>query len=169
MILKVGVSGSNYKTLKSGQYNGKCIDVIYPIIKQYKDDKPKQTVMFVFDTDHQRELADGTKGEGNDRLWSKNLSLTMAPKGHLKPFLEDWLDKKLGNGDEVTLESFVGMKAELLVKEVAKRNGDGTYAQIVGISPSDTDVETDPDYERQDPAKYSDVVVREYKEDAPPF
>ena len=164
MLLKAGGGGSDFKTLTTGTYNGMCVDPNYPIMKQYGTDKPKSTVMFVFEVDKKRIKQDGTEDSTNYLVFSKNLTLTLAPKGHLAPFLGSWLGKQIKDGDEINLEDFVGKPAKLMITEEPKKNGNGTYAQIVKVLPSDETFETNPDFERKDPSTYSDVIVREEKE-----
>lgn len=165
MLLKAGGGGSDYKTLETGTYNCMCVEACYPIMKQYSpQDKPKSTVMFVFEVDRKRVKQDGTEDSKNYLVFSKNLTLTMAPKGHLAPTLESWLGKQLKDGETINLEDFVGKPAKLLIAEEPKKSGNGSFAKIVKIMPSDETFETDPDFERKDPSTYSDVIVREEKE-----
>jgi len=170
MLLKAGGGDSDYKTLETGTYNGMCVEACYPIMKQYSpQDKPKSTVMFMFEVDEKRKKLDGTIAESNHMVFSKNLTLTLTPKGHLAPFLGSWLGSAIKNGDEINLEDFVGKPAKLIVTEEPKKSGNGTYAQIVKVLPTDVTFETNPDFERKDPKTYSDVVVKDDKEDKAPF
>lgn len=165
MLLKAGGGGSEYKTLETGTYDAICVDPNYPIMKQYSpQDKPKPTVMFVFEVNKRRVRLDGTEDNKNYMVFSKNLTLTMAPKGHLAPTLESWLGKQFKTGDEINLEDFVGKPAKLMIAEEPRKSGKGTYAKIVKIMPSDVSFETDPDFERKDPSTYSDDIVREKTE-----
>lgn len=161
MKLTVGGGSGLSKPLETGLYDAKVIDPVYPVIKQYKNDKPKSCVIFVFELNEERVAEDGTPMGNNHRAFSKALNLTLGSKGHLKPFIEGMLGKKLGNGDEVTLEELVGLKVKLMVTKTEKLSGDGHYAKIVSCSPGDVDFETDPTYERVDPSQWSDTPSNE--------
>lgn len=170
MLLTVGGSGSNFKTLTTGTYDAMCIDVVLPIMKQYTpQDRPKSTVMFVFEVNQKREKVDGTTDSSNYLVFSKNLTMTLNEKGHLLPFLSGWLGGKPSIGEELNLEDFVGKAAKLMITEEQKKSGAGTFACIVKALPSDVTFETDPNYERKDPTQYSDVQVKDEKEDNAPF
>ena len=165
MQLTVGGGGSDYKTIETGTYKGICVDACYPIMRQYSpQEKPKSTVMFMFEVNEKRKKIDGTIDESNHMVFSKNLTLTLTPKGHLLPFLTSWLGESPAIGAGINIEDFVGKPAKLMVTEEKKKSGNGTYAQIVKVMPSDVTFETNPNFERKDPSTYSDVIVREEKE-----
>lgn len=166
-----GGSVSDIKTLETGQYDAMCVDVVYPVVKQYNaKEKPKQTVMFIFEINKKRVLADGSEDERNYLVFSKNYTITLTPKSHLLPLLTSWLGvPKLDAGTNVALDDFYRKPAKLMVTEEPRKSGSGTYAQIVKVSPSDLEFETDPNYERKDPKDFSDVEIRDEVETKSPF
>ena len=153
-------ANEEFETLEKGLHDAICIDVVYPVIKQYQNEKPKNTVVLIFEVNKKRKRKDGGKDdEKNYQVWSKNYGMSLSPKSHLKPLLADWLERDLDKpGEEVMLEELRGKTAKIMTTQTKRKTGEGYYAKILSIAPGEVDFETDPNYEPKDPKDISDEV-----------
>tara|TARA_Y100000593_G_scaffold88217_1_gene170094 strand:- start:2336 stop:2866 length:531 start_codon:yes stop_codon:yes gene_type:complete len=164
-------SRSDYEQLAGGTYEGICIDAIYPVVKQFQNEKPRQCVIFVFELNENRKRKDGEADDSRYQVWSNSMTLTLHSMGTLKPFLESWLGREMEVNDKLILEELVGKSAKLTVNLKKKRNKpDEKYVNIAAVLPGEEgSFEASDSYERKDPVDYSDVKPSrdEVKEGAP--
>ena len=153
-------SGDDYEMLAAGTYDAKCIDAIYPIVKQYEKNPPRNTVLFLFEVNQKRKKKDGTEDDSNYIVWSKNYTISLHAKSNLKPFLQMWSGEGMDEGTRINLEDFVGKLAKLTVVQMPQKlNPAKKSLTIAACTPGDTEVDTDPEYERQDTERFNDQVV----------
>lgn len=142
-----------FEMLEAGTHDAMCIDVIYPVVTRYQNEPPKNTVVFVYEVNKKRTLKDGGgEDEFNHHIWSNNFTLTLHPKGKLKPMLEMWTGETLSEGTKTNLEDFVGKPAKLTVVHKNKITKPGEKKlDIVAVMPSDLEFATQEGYERKNP------------------
>ena len=153
-------ANEEFETLSNGLHDAKCIDVVYPVVKQYQNEKPKNTVVLIFEVNEKRKRKDGSEDDvKNYQVWSKNYGMSLSPKSHLKPLLAGWLEKDLDEaGEKIMLEELRGKTAKIMTTQKKRKSGEGHYAAILSITPGEVDFDTDPDYEPKDPKDLSDDV-----------
>ena len=153
-------SADDYEMLAAGTYDAKCIDAIYPIVKQYEKNPPRNTVMFIFEINQKRKKTDGSSDDSNYQVWSDNYTISLHAKSKLKPLLQMWSGDGMDEGTRVNLEDFVGKLAKLTVVQLPKKkNPSEKKISIAACTPGDAEFDTDLEYERKDPEPFNDQVV----------
>ena len=162
-------SRDDYEQLQPGSHEAICIDAIYPVVKQFEKEKPRNCVIFVFEVNEQRKRKDGGTEESRYQVWSDSLTITLHSMGKLRPFLEQWLGREMEDNEKLMLEDLVGKSATLTTGlKKKKRKPDEKYVNIAAITPWEGKFETASAYERQDPVDFSDVkTARTDGEEAP--
>ena len=151
-------SRNDYEELAGGTYEAICIDAIYPVVKQYQNEKPRQCVIFVFELNELRKRKDGEPDDSRYQVWSTSMTLTLHSMGALKPFLEEWLGREMETNDKLMLEDFINKPAKLTVNLKKKKNKPGEkYVNIAACLPGEGSFEPSGNYERKDPLDYSDI------------
>ena len=151
-------SSADFEQLPKGSHEAICIDAIYPVVKQYEQEDPRNCVIFVFEVDKKRVGKDGTEDDSTYQVWSKSMTISLHSKSILKPFLESWLDRELLPNDKLLLEELVGKPAVIRTGQKRKKTKpDETFVNIAVILPGKGEFKATDGYERKDPADYSDV------------
>jgi len=164
-------SASDFEQLPKGSHEAICIDAIYPVVKQYESEAPRNCVIFVFEVDKKRVGKDGTEDDSTYQVWSKSMTISLHSKSILKPFLETWLDRELLPNDKLLLEELVGKPASLTTGQKRKKNKpDEKYVNIAAVLPGKGEFKVTEGYERKDPVDYSDVKpAGNSKDEGAPF
>ena len=164
-------SASDFEQLPKGSYEAICVDAIYPVVKQFESEAPRNCVIFVFEVDKKRVGKDGTEDDSTYQVWSKSMTISLHSKSILKPFLESWLDRELLPNDKLLLEELVGKPALIRTSQKRKKTKpDETFVAISMASPGKGEFKATEGYERKDPADYSDVKpAGKSKDEGAPF
>lgn len=161
-------SAGDFEQLPNGSHEAICIDAIYPVVKQFENEAPRNCVIFVFELDVKRVGKDGTEDDSRYQAWSKSMTISLHTKSALKPFLETWLDRELLPKDKLTLDEMVGKAANLVTSQKRKkRKPDEKYVEIVAVTPGKGEFKASEGYERKDPVDFSDVVKKADGEGVP--
>lgn len=73
---------------------------------------------------------------GHNFLLSKEFTLALGTKAALRPVVEVWLGRKLGDGEEVPdLSKMLGSKCMLTVEHGQSKSSGKTYANVKGVGP----------------------------------
>lgn len=159
-------SAGDFEQLPNGSHEAICIDAIYPVVKQYEQEDPRNCVILVFEVDKKRVGKDGTEDDSTYQVWSKSMTISLHSKSILKPFLESWLDRELLPHDTLLLEELVGKPALIRTGQKRKKTKpDESFINIAMVLPGKGEFKVTEGYERRDPAKYSDVKPAENSKD----
>jgi hypothetical protein len=151
-------SSNDFEQLPNGSHEAICIDAIYPVVKQFEQEDPRNCVIFVFELDKKRVGKDGSIDDSTYQVWSKSMTISLHSKSILKPFMESWLDRELLPNDSMNLEDMVGKPAALTTSQKRKkRKPDEKFVNIVAVLPGKGEFKANDSYERKDPADYSDI------------
>jgi hypothetical protein len=163
-------SRDDYEQLQNGSHEAVCVDVIYPVVKQFEKEKPRNCVIFVFEINEQRKRTDGETDESRYQVWSDSFTITLHSMGKLRPFLEQWLGREMEEKEKLTLDQLHNKSAKITTSlKKKKRKPDEKYVSIAAILPWEGEFETDEAYERKDPVDYSDIKPTRTDDGEVPF
>ena len=129
-------SGSERVLHPEGQFVGVCVDVVDVGIAETAYG-PKLKVRFVFETDAQIEKKDA---KGNvlgmfPMIIGRRFTATLNEKGHLRPFLDSWVGRKLTETEcrRFDAERMIGVAALLTIDHNTGQDGK-EYDNILSIA-----------------------------------
>lgn len=127
--------GTRQDPISAGSHHAICYGVV-AIGTQPSNDpkyKPKKKVVLMWELPQER----GDYGEKKNvpRVISKRYTLTMNPKGTLRPDLESWRGKPFSDTDAAKFDIGALIGANCFVNIVHQERGGATYANIAAIMP----------------------------------
>ena len=136
--MKAPRSDSNYEPMPSGNHLARLYQIIYigtiPVEWQGAT-KFQYKVRIGFEFPNETKVFNEEKGE-QPYVLSNEYTLSMSPKGKLRPMIESWLGKKLTDSEAADFDLDELLGKEAMVNVVHKEGNDGnTYANIATVGP----------------------------------
>lgn len=127
---------AEFEAHPEGQFVGVCVDVIDlgGKVIRFKDEDPyiAHRCALVFATGARNKL-------GKLITVQKEMTVSVSPKGNMRPFLESWRGKKYDSAqlrqDGIPLHKLQGQPALLSIEQNESADGSRVYGNIASISP----------------------------------
>jgi hypothetical protein len=125
--LNVPSAGGDWETAPSGLHQATCVDVVdRGEVQTEWGMKRKARIVW---------LISAKDSQGRHMMVSKNVTPSLHKKAALRQLIEQWLGRKLADGEGIDLESLVGKSCMILVQQQEGTDGK-LWANIAAIMPA---------------------------------